>query len=296
MTRVQGFCFFLLFSVLSWADAPDYFYKNKFPGSTCVPLSFYISTAIGSHENKSFWDGVAGANNEEKFENFLDECTRKYNPNYKLPQKSPLRLPATENEKVFFDFVEEWSDSPLTGTFTSFLPIFQTVQNNGMWLKDLLDIIKKMNAAYAEKLKLAYEEYSTAHQGGIPAYAQLYYLREKISRSLNNSFAPVITWDNLSRDSKLSNWTRDGGHAVTLTAIDTKVERGIYDSRLKFKYIDNEDGIEHEGYFYLNSDESASELEEINPLANNRIHVSINYLKSNRLFTLNGILFSKLAN
>jgi len=297
---VQGLILFLFVSLAGAGTSPEYFYKNKFPGHTCVPLSFYISTQLGSEESKGFWSAVSGASDEEKFANFLDECTYHSNPTLREVKRSKKETAVkirkelkVSDEQALFDFFDSWSDSDLWSELNGFLPIYSTVQNSGMWLDDLLSVIQKMNPAYVKQLKLETEEFSIGKQRATPSYARLYFLKKSLELSLANSFYPVIAWNNLYRDSKLEAWQRWGGHAVTVTSVD-EVERSVFDTRLNFTYIDNEDGQEHKAYFYVLGEESLQETDEIDPKAINQIHVSMNMPKPNRLYTMNAAIVSKL--
>ncbi len=297
---MQGFLLFLIVSLAGAGSSPEYFYKNKFPGYTCVPLSFYISTQLGTEKSKGFWKTVKGANDEEKFENFLDECTYHSNPSLREVKKTKIQTNAKiqkdfklSDQEALFDFFNSWSDSELWRELNGFLPMYSTVQNSGMWLDDLLSVIQKMNPEYVKDLKLETEEFSMGKQLATPSYARLYFLKKSLERSLQNSFFPVIAWNNLYRDSKLQAWQRWGGHAVTITSID-EVERSVFDTRLNFTYIDNEDGLEYKAFFYVLGEETLKETDEFDPKAFNQIHVSMSTPKINRLYTLNAVIVSKL--
>lgn len=290
---VRGFLLILFCSFANANPPASFFHKDKFPGHTCVPLSFYISTKLAPKGAKSFWSSVEGATEEEKFNKFLDECTYESNPTLKLrddllaQKKSKASL---EDDILIYDFFQSWGESKLWGSFSSFLPIYRTVQNNGMWLDALLRVIQKLNPHYVEELKLSYEDFSPNTQPEVTPAARLALLKQTLEKSFSNSFFPLITWNNLYRDSEHEVWQRWGGHAVTLTSID-ELDCDASETRLKFTYIDNEDGLEYDGFFYVTGEEA---LGEIDTQAVNQIHVWTESLKPNRLFTLNGIIASKL--
>ncbi|MEZ4814497.1 MAG: hypothetical protein R3A80_04735 [Bdellovibrionota bacterium] len=287
---VQLFMYsFWLFLVLaagpSFADS-SFFYKDKFPGSTCVPLSFYISTQLGADDAKGFWSQVEGATQEEKFDKFLNECSDFYRP-----AKKSGGFFKDENTTDLQGLFDAWEDYDILRWMGGFAPIFVSVEKNGMWLEDLLKVIRKLNPHYVNEMKLEYRGEASFDEKGVPPNVRLYYLRKKLERSLRNKFSPVVTWNNLSRNSSTSAWTRSGGHATTLVALDD-TNGDAYDSRLGFIYIDNEDGKEHHAYFYMLGDEERSDLEEIDYRQLGRIHVSNGYTAKNKLFTLNGALVS----
>jgi hypothetical protein len=228
----------------------EYFYKNKFPGSTCAPLSFYISTQVGNETTKKFWDGVEGQTSEEKFKAFLDECSALYNPDIK-PHSKKLPLIVPEEFLPFLDF------------YLEMLPFDLNVAVRGMTLEDLKSVIESLNPDFASKIKLTYEDYKNA---------SLEKIQQSFSKSLNHSFSPVIMWSNSHLDEGAL--VRDFGHAVTVVGVDSKPQS----NGLNFKFIDNEDGQRKNARFVLQKDDSKNIIVEGIP--NKSIHVLENSLLS----------------
>ncbi len=254
--------FSAFFSLLSIAEESLFFYKNKFPGGTCVPLSFYISTQVGNEETRAFWDKIKGITLEDKFAYFLNSCQSFYK-DYAA-------------SKTFFEssYGSEASDDQLPG---------------GMWVSDLFAIIQNSNFEFSEKIKLRYLRLSSQNKNHFYITDELEQLRLLIKKSLDNSFAPIVAWNNLRWAPRRRYWRRNGGHGITVTWVDrVNVEK----QTLSFQYIDNEDGLSKKGIFYGVNPNTEGPHYEIDSSRKHEVHVWHEGQRNNWLNTVQEILVS----
>ncbi len=251
------------FSCLHLQAADTYFYKNKFPGLTCVPLSFYISTYFGSNEYKSFWDSVQGGNLEKKFEGFLNAS------NYFRIIDSETAEDDVRAASMFYKILH---GTDVERDHVKIAPVESTVIGRGMSIRGLYELLNNLNSDLLSKLNLKLWDYrylSDFDKLANPKNDEvlsLESLKEKLTHSINNGVPPVIgitkkVWGspNVFTTNPFDfEWIPQYSHALTLVHVDSEIDPEK--NSFEVEYIENEDGQRKKAYFYVYDKKSPVQL------------------------------------
>ncbi len=249
-----------VFFCVSLQASSTYFYKNKFPGLTCVPLSFYISTFFGSQEYKGFWDSVRGDTFEQKFEGFL-----KASNYFRIIDSDDADDSEVHLASLFYNILH---GTPQELEQAKVTPVEFTVVGGGMSIRGLYELLNTMNPNLLTKMKIEHRDYRYLSEfnkwsrPGNDEVLNLESLKLKLSESIKNGVPPVIgitkkVWGppNIFTTNPFEyEWISQFSHALTLVHVDSEIDPQR--NSFEVEYIENEDGQRKKAYFYVHNKQS----------------------------------------